>query len=164
MKQQSYASFYRKITAVFRKNRMLLSILLYGNIILTALMYIAYPLLLGYLLFTQDPRLFRFVMIPGVSFFLLSALREWINAPRPYDAENIEPLIKKDKTGRSMPSRHVFSSFLIAMAWLKVCQPAGIPLLLVSAAEAYIRVAGGVHYPKDVIAGALAGIICGLIL
>jgi membrane-associated phospholipid phosphatase len=61
-----------------------------------------------------------------------------------------------------MLSRHVFSSSLISMAWMSVSVPAGLALLAVSAAAAWIRVLAGVHYPSDVAVGYLAGIAAGL--
>ena len=61
-----------------------------------------------------------------------------------------------------MPSRHVFSTAVIAMAWIPVSLPAGILLLLVAVLESVIRVLGGVHYPSDVAAGYLIGVLAGL--
>ena len=61
-----------------------------------------------------------------------------------------------------MPSRHLFSMAMIAMCWLYWCAPVGVVLLLLCAVMGYIRVVGGVHFPRDVIAGALGGVILGL--
>ena len=62
-----------------------------------------------------------------------------------------------------MPSRHIFSMFMIAMGWLVFWPPMGWTLLVVGVLLAVIRVLGGVHFPRDVLVGALCGIIAGLL-
>lgn len=108
--------------------------------------------------------LLRAVLVPGAAFLVLSAVRKRIDRPRPYEAWGIVPLIPREKKGESMPSRHVFSSAVIAMAWLRACPPAGAVLLLAAVFEAFVRVVGGVHYPSDVAAGYIAGVLAGLLL
>jgi membrane-associated phospholipid phosphatase len=95
---------------------------------------------------------------------VLTAVRAKINRPRPYETWDIDPLIHKDTKGNSMPSRHVFSSAVISMAWLRILPPVGAALLVISAAAALIRVIGGVHYPSDVMIGFLAGAAAGALL
>ena len=63
-----------------------------------------------------------------------------------------------------MPSRHVFSSAVIAMAWLPVSPTVGTALMIIAAAAAWIRVMGGVHYPSDVAAGLLSGVAAGIFI
>ena len=96
-----------------------------------------------------------------MSFLLVSVFRNLYNAKRPYELLEIQPLIHKDKKGKSFPSRHVFSVFVIAMTFLWLCPPAGVVFLVVGVLLALCRVIGGVHFPRDVIAGALAGIAAG---
>ena len=62
-----------------------------------------------------------------------------------------------------MPSRHVFSAFVIAMSALYICIPLGICMMLLAVIMAFERVICGVHFPKDVIAGAVIGIVSGII-
>ena len=64
---------------------------------------------------------------------------------------------------RALPSRHVFSVFIIAATIFYVHPSAGILLGLLGVVLAVLRVIGGVHEPRDVIAGALAGILCGVL-
>ena len=71
--------------------------------------------------------------------------------------------IEKDTAGKSFPSRHVFSVFIIAATIFYVHPSAGILLGLLGVVLAVLRVIGGVHEPRDVIAGALAGILCGVL-
>ena len=73
---------------------------------------------------------------------------------------DFKPIIEKNKKGESMPSRHVFSAFIIGMAFLYIGE---IPLGIIGLIIAIVRVISGVHFPKDVIVGALVGILCGAV-
>ena len=75
-----------------------------------------------------------------------------------------EPLIKKDSLGKSFPSRHVFSATTIAMFTLLLNPWLGGTMLFLAAILAILRVLGGVHYPSDVLAGYVIGILVGLLL
>lgn len=105
----------------------------------------------------------KLILTPLTSFIVVSFLRKCIDAKRPYVKYNITPLIKKDKMGESMPSRHVFSITIIAMCWLYIYQPVGIVFFILTVILAILRVIAGVHFIRDVIAGIVAGIICGFI-
>lgn len=133
------------------------------NKALPCLLYASYPLLLIWLLLHQDIRFIRVLLAPGISFVLLSVFRDRYNAPRPYELLDIDPLIHKNTRGHSFPSRHVFSVSAIACAFWYICPPIGIVLLCCSALMAVIRVLGGVHFPRDVIAGFAIGVLSGVI-
>jgi membrane-associated phospholipid phosphatase len=57
----------------------------------------------------------------------------------------------------SFPSGHSASAFAFAVASSSAMPGLAVPLRLVAASVAYSRVHTGVHYPGDVIAGALIG-------
>ncbi|RKI43180.1 phosphatase PAP2 family protein [bacterium D16-51] len=101
--------------------------------------------------------------VPAVSFLLVSAFRKYYNAKRPYELYGFVPLIKKETKGKSFPSRHVFSIFVIGSSVIWFYPAAGALVCLSGCLLAAIRVVTGVHFPKDVLAGALAGILCGCI-
>jgi undecaprenyl-diphosphatase len=61
----------------------------------------------------------------------------------------------------SFPSGHAASAFAYATGAGHVFPVAGVPLGLLAAAVAYSRVHTGVHYPADVIVGALVGTSAG---
>ena len=103
------------------------------------------------------------LLIPGVSFIILSVIRDRINSPRPYEVFDIPPVIDKKTTGHSFPSRHIFSIFVIATTFFYFFPAFGILLAIVGALLAANRVIGGVHFLRDVIAGALSGIAAGVI-
>lgn len=158
------AERYAKLSAPFRSRPWAVKGLRSANWALTLLCYICYPALLLWLLAYMDARLWGAVLVPAGSFVLVSLFRSKVNRPRPYEAMDIQPLIIKNTKGNSFPSRHVFSVFVIAMTWGWICPPVGAALMVVGVLVALIRVIGGVHYPSDVLAGAIIGILAGLIL
>ena len=174
MEPTRYSVFYERITGWIRRRQHGVFLLNLINRILTCMMYILYPLLLLRILISgirsgQIPgnglaEFLIYLLVPGISFVLLSMIRDQINWKRPYEEHRIQPLISKNTTGHSMPSRHVFSCTIIAMCILTKSVPAGILLLCLSLILAVIRVLGGVHYPRDTIAGLFSGFAAGGIL
>lgn len=153
---------YEVLSRPFRRHPALLCALRWGNRILTLSYYLLYAGLIGMLAWEQDERLLRCLFVPGIAFVGLSVFRRWYNAPRPYEL-GIPALLKKDTKGCSFPSRHVFSAFLIAMTYGFILPWLGGVLLAMGVLLALVRVIGGVHFPKDVLAGALFGIAAGLV-
>ena len=163
MKNMDYSIFYQKLTGRIRENGAAWFCLRAADKVFTGIMYAAYPVLLAILFWKGEAKAFLVsLLVPAAGFVLLTLVRAKINRPRPYETWDIDPLIHKDTRGNSMPSRHVFSSALIAVAWIPVSAPVAAALLAVSAAAALIRVLGGVHYPSDVIAGYAAGVLAGI--
>lgn len=64
-------------------------------------------------------------------------------------------------TSTSFPSGHSASAFAFAQGVSSVTPGMSIPLHMAAAAVAYSRVHTGVHYPGDVVAGSLIGIVTG---
>lgn len=155
------AETYAALSAPFRRSPAALWALRWGNKLLTLSCYLLYPALLLWAALGRDPRFLRLVLVPGVSFVLVSLFRRACDSPRPYEVLDIDPLIARDKKGESFPSRHVFSVFVIAAAWGYVCPPVGAALLAVGVLLALARVVGGVHFPRDVLAGAGIGLLAG---
>lgn len=154
---------YIKITEPLRSNPRKAECVKKINRLLTGMVFLTYPLYLVLLLLKKDPWLLQAIFVPAVSFVLLTVARRLINAPRPYEKFGMPPVIEKDTSGNSFPSRHVFSVFIIAMTIFYQYPLPGIVLGIVGVGIAVIRVLGGVHEPKDVIAGAVTGILCGVI-
>ena len=126
-------------------------------------LYMAYFVMLIFLAVNRDERVIRIVLVTGISFILVSIFRYVVDAPRPYTLYEFKPVVKKEKTGQSMPSRHVFSAFVIGMSALYISVHLGILILADSFLMCFMRVIAGVHFPKDVIVGAIIGILSGVI-
>ena len=159
MKEQTYRSMVDAIESV----PLMKQYIIWFNRIVTGAVYLLYPALLVMLYLTKNDGLLPAVVIPGISFILLSIVRDRINKPRPYEVFDLEPIINKKTSGHSFPSRHIFCMFLIAVTVFYFYPLAGVLIGLVGVALAVNRVMGGVHFIKDVAAGALCGILCGIL-
>lgn len=166
---------YQSITGFFRSNPARARLVIGANKAITYAIYLAYPCLLAWLLLHNgiealitgafDPFLWKAFLVPAVSFVAVSLFRKALNAPRPYEAFGLPPVINKSTKGESFPSRHAFSIFVIGMAFLATCPLpwAGWLILALGICLATVRVLAGVHFPRDVVAGALIGIGCGVL-
>ena len=90
-------------------------------------------------------------------------LKNLVARARPYDAiPALLPLIKKPG-GFSFPSGHTASSFAAAGLFFRnLPRGLGVPLLILAVLIGLSRVYLGVHYPGDVVAGALSGWLIGM--
>lgn len=131
-----------------------------GITYLTAFVYFAGMI---WLVWQRDLRVIPFVVTPAVSFVCVSIFRAKYGAKRPYEIYGFEPLLPKDTQAKSFPSRHVFSIFVIATVICFILPVAGAGLLLLGMVLAVLRVVMGVHFPGDVLAGAVIGIVSGCI-
>lgn len=143
-----------------------------ANKVITDAVYVAYPCLLVWLAYAAATgaagaagMLLRAALVPGISFVLVTVLRKVINAPRPYEVFDAAPVISKDTRGNSFPSRHAFSIFVIAMTFCACCPLAWVGPVMLAAGVllAVIRVVSGVHFPRDVVVGALLGVLAGFV-
>lgn len=104
----------------------------------------------------------RFVVLTAVPFVIVTLLRRLIDAPRPYEMISFYASAPpKKKKGKGFPSRHVFSLFIIAVMSFPALPILSSVLLLFGIALAASRVLLGIHFLRDVIAGAVIGIISG---
>lgn len=130
--------------------------------LLTIITALGYGIAVIWLLRQRDIRVTRVLLIPAAGFVTVSILRRCLGAQRPYERYDFTPLLAKDTKRNSFPSRHVFSNMVIAMAVLSVWVPGGIFLMVCGVLLAVLRVFTGVHFPKDVAAGAVIAVILGL--
>ncbi len=107
--------------------------------------------------------LYHSILVPGVAFAVVSVFRNFYDAKRPYEEMDIVPVIPKDKKGKSFPSRHVFSIFMIGMTFLQIQLISAVILFVLGVILSVLRVIGGVHYTRDVVAGAAIGILSGFL-
>ena len=102
----------------------------------------SYPLYLISLLLKRDTLLPQAVLVPAVSFVVVTLFRKIVNEPRPYEKYDLPPVIDKDAGGKSFPSRHVFSVFVIAVTVFVRNPVAGCILAMIGIMIAVIRVIG----------------------
>lgn len=162
---KNYQEWYDKRKLILLRHPQLLQLIRVFNRMMTVLMPVAYLTLLGTNFISKGigQDLATYILVPAFGFVLLTLLRKWINQPRPYETWEIVPLLDKDSSGNSMPSRHVFSATIISMACLHANLPVGLMLLVLSAFLGLVRVLGGVHYPKDVLVGYACGLLLGIL-
>ncbi len=86
-------------------------------------------------------------------------LKNLVARPRPFEViDGLWVLIKKPK-GYSFPSGHTSSAFSAAAVYYKCLDKKyGIPAILLACLIGFSRLYLGVHYPSDVIAGAIIGL------
>lgn len=155
---------YEKMTEPFRRVPGRAQLLHKINQISTIIIMMAYAGLLGIELWQKNADLVRNIIVPLDSFVIVSVFRCLVNRKRPYEIFGLKPVIPKATRGKSFPSRHVFSAFVIAVTflWNTPWLWAGVLLLVLAAVIAVIRVISGVHFISDVLAGAFCGIAAGL--
>ena len=125
--------------------------------------YLCYGAALAALAWGRSGYFWCELLAPAAAFVLGTALRAAIGRPRPYEALDIVSVIPKDTKGKSFPSRHTYSAWAIAATIFMWHAPAGAVFLFFALCMGVIRIAGGVHYPVDVLAGALLGLAFGLL-
>ncbi|MBQ9068934.1 MAG: phosphatase PAP2 family protein [Eggerthellaceae bacterium] len=161
---KSYPEFYARISAPWRRNPEMAKLVERADAFLRVAVAGAYAGLLAWLAATSSGQLLRAFVVPLVTFGLVTAMRAFVNARRPYEAHDIAPLIHKDTQGKSMPSRHMASATIIActLLWAAglLCGTLGFAAC---GAIAYLRIVGGVHYPRDIVAGAGFALLCALL-
>ena len=134
--------------------------------VLPLVMYIFYPvqlICLGINSGWGSEIFLRFTLIPLGTFILVTILRAIINAPRPYEVYDYTPVVHKSTKGKSFPSRHTVSAFIIAMAFLYVQTSIGVIMMFVALGIAISRVLAGVHFVRDVVGGAVMGLGIGVL-
>lgn len=153
----------------FERHRKMKSLLAFCYKYLPYPVFVAYPTLVVviFVLYltgkAELPLLIKEIAVPAFAFLTVTFFRRFFNFQRPYEKYDITPIVRKDKKGQSFPSRHAASVFIIAMAFLYVNIPAGIAFLTLGALLCVSRVICGVHFFRDVLAGALYSVLIGYI-
>jgi len=101
----------------------------------------------------------------AISAILANILKYTTDLPRPYE---LYPFIEKLGSGGSpsFPSGHTADAFAFAMAvsLIKRNLKLTIPVFIWASLVGYSRICLGVHFPSDVMAGALLGIFCAVVV
>ena len=154
---------YKRRMEWLKDHKGLTNALIYIEKISELLVYVIYPLFLIFLLVKQRDYFVGSVLTCGISFVLVSLFRKKLNAKRPYEVFGFPAAMKKEKSGCSMPSRHVFSASIISVNLFFITPTFSLICAALSVIIALLRVLLGVHFVRDVLVGALIGIGFGIL-
>ena len=162
-----YVALYNKTASFYNARPFAKTLLKLGNKLLTLLFFACYGGLWVYTLLIaklNTKALVTILFVPLLTLLVVTILRLAIDRPRPYTeaGAGITPLIDKKKAdNKSFPSRHLACATVIAMTFLPFYPLVSAGLFLCSFLLGYIRFALGVHYPSDLFAGGILGMILG---
>ena len=142
-----------------------LLIVFFGN-------YLAYVLVAVFLVFLiMNGKKFRekfymFIVVfaaAGISRFAIAeVIRFFYYRPRPFLVHQTAQLLSENSS--SFPSGHASFFFAFSMAIYLYNKKWGIWFFIASAVMGMARVAAGVHYPSDILGGAVIGIATGYLV
>ena len=119
------------------------------------------------MLFFSKLRRLGIILIITLAFVFLTGdilLKHLVNRPRPFVMYNdIVPLIKAPSSA-SFPSTHICLDIAATTVLLKKKKKFGFIALALTACIAFSRLYLCVHFPTDILAGLLLGILCALIV
>ena len=103
------------------------------------------------------------ILSAGLALLLAKLIGELVNRARPFVDHKVH-LLMAHPADASFPSEHTTGAFAIAVAILLYNRAWGVGALTVAILVGVGRVALGVHYPGDVLGGALLGTACAVAL
>lgn len=92
----------------------------------------------------------------------VGAIKPWLNVPRPLGVLGPQQVhaLGVAQYGHGFPSGHsAFASVVAAALWPGACWSLRLALLAYAAWVGWSRIAVGAHFPLDVVAGALLGVL-----
>ena len=154
---------YEKTMKFFSGNKYYKLTLAFIYKFLPLVLFVAYPILIIYVFFTQRSEIFEVVLVPLSVLVFVSVFRKLLNKKRPYEVYGIPSVFNKQTKGESMPSRHTASAFIIAMTFLYIDFDLGVTALSMATLIALSRVLAGAHFIRDVLVGMAISILVGTI-
>lgn len=100
-----------------------------------------------------------------LALFAANILGQLVGRLRPFEVSaEILRLIPPPLTAHAFPSGHTSVAFACAAALTLGSPSWGMVALVLATGVAFGRVFAGVHYPSDVVAGAVLGILCAIVI
>jgi len=94
-------------------------------------------------------------------FFGSAVIKNNIQRPRPGDMTELHAVVRSPYGGYSFISNHSTNSFAFAIFVSSFFLMSRWPLVFIASLIGYSRIYNGVHFPTDVLCGALLGILWG---
>jgi len=135
----------------------------FDNTIIFFGQYLAYVLVVVFLLIVAKNKNWRMLMISAISVFLSRAaitetIRYFYYVPRPFLTSGVHQLIFNETSG-SFPSGHAAFFFALAMAIYFFHKKWGIAFFVAAILMGLARIIAGAHWPIDILGGAIIGIL-----
>ncbi|WP_413585980.1 phosphatase PAP2 family protein [Bdellovibrio sp. HCB274] len=90
--------------------------------------------------------------------------KKTVQRPRPANTENLTVTVRAPFGGYSFVSNHATNIFNFATFVAVIFPVAAAPMMTLALVVSYSRVYNGVHFPTDILAGAILGIITGIVM
>ena len=103
---------------------------------------------------------FQLTLGMGLQLFLYLSIKHACSLRRPFELLENVPCIRHPSDRYSFPSGHTAAAFVVLATVGLFYSFFFLPLLLLASLIRFSRIYLGVHYPTDVFAGALLGILC----
>lgn len=113
----------------------------------------------------QDTKMAAFLMLAALFISYLvgeEVLKNLFQRPRPFETLPGVELLVQPPGSFSFPSGHSANAFAAGLVLARKVPALACPAFIVAVLMAFSRVYVGVHYPLDVLCGALVGIACAL--
>lgn len=127
--------------------------------------YVFLTLLIIFFFFRKKDRSLAVLLTIAVvvSSIVVGVIKDAVGRERPYQVLDVRQLVD-EHDNRSFPSNHAQLSFLLAAIVFRFYRKFGIILFFIALLISFGRIYLGVHYPSDVMGGALIGILLAILI
>ena len=157
-----YPKIYRRIYS----SRVWMDTLRHLDRLIVLFISVAFVTYLAFYFFFHSPlEAILYMMVSGVPLLAVTLMRRYFDFKRPYEVYDFEAMgitPPSSKMGKSFPSRHAFSAFLIGTLMIELMLPLGVVILVLALLMSVARVLLGLHFLRDVAVGAALGVAMGV--
>lgn len=123
-------------------------------------LYVFWGFVMGFFFFIKKDKKLVLLMIAAflVSSLTVIAVKDLVHRERPYQVLDVRQLIPEENN-KSFPSNHAQLSFALSTIVFYFYRRTGLVLFLLSLLIGMGRIYVGVHYPSDVLGGAVIGVL-----